>query len=234
MCISCGSLSECPHDVGTREDVSVSAPGADTADAENTCEMVTNAAVAPGEEVFNTYGARLTNAELLVRYGFVLDGNDNDILTWTTEEIWGAAGSALADPRPGCWEGDTGYGVCMEILRDWQYDAGWADSELVIDTEPDENRNPLYMTADGVLSHKLWVAIALAALRQQGMTMEVARTRQLMVRMARVQSQMEQEQTKVRNEASDKGVDVDDNDAYEVRGRACSRCLLCCSSPTSV
>jgi hypothetical protein len=89
----------------------------------------------PASEVFNTYGARLTNAELLVRYGFVLDANDNDILTWTTEEIWDAAGSALADPRPGCWEGDTGYGACMEILRDWQYDAGWADSELVIDTE---------------------------------------------------------------------------------------------------
>ena len=40
--------------------------------------MVVNAAIMPGEEVFNTYGAKLTNAELLVRYGFILDANDND------------------------------------------------------------------------------------------------------------------------------------------------------------
>jgi hypothetical protein len=47
---------------------------------------------------------------------------------------------------------------------------------------------------------------------------------------------MEQGQTMMLNEGSDKGadVDVDDNDAYEVRGRACSRCLLCRSFPTSV
>jgi hypothetical protein len=51
------------------------------------------------------------------------------------------------------------------------------------------------------------------------MTMEVAQTRQLIDTHGGTQNQMEQEQTKVRNEASDKGVDVDDNDAYEVRGR---------------
>jgi SET domain-containing protein 6 len=63
--------------------------GADAADAENTCEMVVNAAITPGSEIFNTYGSKLTNAELLVRYGFMLGANDNDVLTWTTEEIWG-------------------------------------------------------------------------------------------------------------------------------------------------
>ena len=215
VCTSCGTLAECPHDAEAREGISVLAPAVDTADSENTCEMVVNAVVAPGEEVFNTYGAKLTNAELLVRYGFMLDANDNDILTWTTDEIWDAAGAALADFRPRRWDDDPSYGVCMEILRDWQYDAGWADSELVIDAEPDENRNPLYMTADGALSHKLWLAIALAALRRQHATIKVAQLRQFTARLARVQIQVEQGQTKVQNEGCDK-----DDDAYEVR--ACS------------
>ncbi|KAH9967334.1 hypothetical protein BC827DRAFT_1173307 [Russula dissimulans] len=214
VCTSCGSLSECPHDAESREEVSPSAPGADTADPENTCEMVVNAAVGPGEEIFNTYGAKLTNAELLVRYGFMLDANDNDILTWTTEEIWDAAGAALADLRPRRWDNDAGYGACMEILRDWQNDAGWADSGLVIDTESDENRNRLYMTADGVLSHKLWLAIALAALPRQDAMIDVAFTRQLIERVAWVQTQMEQGQTRARNEGSD-----EDDDAYKVLDR---------------
>ena len=198
--------------------MSAPAPSTNTAEPENTCEMVVNAAVAPDGEVFNTYGAKLTNAELLVRYGFMLDSNDNDILTWTMEEVWDAAGSALTNVPPRRRDDDAGYATCMEILRDWQYDAGWGDSDLVIDTEPDENRNPLYMTADGVLSHKLWLAIALVSLRGQGMTIEAAHIRQLMARMARMQIQMEQGQTRARNEGSDKDDDDDDDDeAYEVR-----------------
>ena len=174
--------------------------------------MVVNAPIASGTEVFNTYGAKLTNAELLVRYGFLLDANDNDTLTWTIEEIWGAAGATLHDLRPRRWDDHAGYGACMEILRDWQYDAGWADSELVIDTEPSENRNLLYVTADGVLSHKLWLAIALATLWRQGMTIEVAQMGHLVTRIARAQIQLEQGQTESRKEGGD-----EDDDAYEVR-----------------
>lgn len=40
--------------------------------------MVTNTVVPPGEEVFNTYGEDLSNADLLVRYGFMSDVNEND------------------------------------------------------------------------------------------------------------------------------------------------------------
>jgi hypothetical protein len=179
--------------------------------------MVVNAAIEPGSEIFNTYGSKLTNAELLVRYGFMLDANDNDILMWTVEEIWDAAGAALDDLRPLRWDDYAGYGACMEILRDWEYDAGWADSELVIDTERSENRNPLYMTADGVLSHKMWLAIALATFWQQGTAIDVAQTRQLLTRIVWAQIQLEQGQARVEN---------DRDEAYEVRGRTCSRCLL--------
>jgi SET domain-containing protein 6 len=218
VCTSCGSLSECPHDLEDHVDVTASAPGADAADPENTCEMVVNAAIAPGSEIFNTYGSKLTNAELLVRYGFMLDANDNDILTWTVEEIWDAAGATLDDLRPRRWGDYPGYGDCMEILRDWENDAGWADSELVIDTERCENRNPLYMTADGILSHKLWLAIALATLWQQGTVIDVAQTRRFLTRIAWAQIQMEQGQMRVEDDG--------DGDEYEVRGRTCNRCLL--------
>jgi len=194
--------------------MAVPAPRADAADPDNTCEMVVNAPVAPGEEIFNTYGASLSNSELLLRYGFMLDANDNDVLTWTTEEIWDAAGAALSDPHLCRWEDEIGYGVCMEILRDWLYDRGWTDSELVVDTELEENRNALYMTADGILSHKLWVGIALASLqRLGGVKVEVMQTRQLLASMARAQIQLEQGQATAQGE----GDDDDDSDAYEVR-----------------
>ena len=191
------------------------APGGDAADPENTCEMVVNAAIAPGTEVFNTYGAKLSNAELLVRYGFILDANDNDTLTWTIDEIWDAAGATLYDLLPRRWDDHASYGACMEILRDWQYDAGWADSELVIDTEPSENITPLYVTAEGVLSHKLWSAIAVATLWRQGTTTEVTQMCHLLTRMARGQIQLEQGQT-----GSGKGGVNEDDEAYEVRGHA--------------
>ena len=179
--------------------------------------MVVNAAIAPGFEIFNTYGSKLTNAELLVRYGFMLDANDNDILTWTVEEIWDAAGATLDDLRPRRWGDYAGYGACMEILRDWEYDAGWADSVSVIDTKRNENRNPLYMTADGELSHKLWLAIALATLWRQGTTIDVAQTRRLLTRIACTQIQMEQGQTR--------RVEDDGDEEYKVRGRTCNRCV---------
>jgi hypothetical protein len=185
---------------------------ADAGDPDNTCEMVANAPVAPAAEIFNTYGASLGNAELLVRYGFMLDANDNDVLTWTTEEVWDAAGAALNDPHLCCWEGEIGHGICMEILRDWQYDKGWTDSELVVDSNLEDNRKALYMTADGALSHKLWVGIALASLQRQGVRMDVMQTCQLLQSMARTQIQLEQGQATVRGERGD-----DDNDAYEVR-----------------
>lgn len=214
VCTFCGSLSECPHDTENREDKAVPAPRADeAADPDNTCEMVAIAPVASGEEIFNTYGASLSNAELLVRYGFMLDANDNDVLTWTTQEIWDAAGAALSDPHRSRWEDEIGYGVCMEILRDWLYDRGWTDSELVADSKLEEDRNALYMTADGTLSHGLWVGIALASLQRQGVKVEAMQTRRLLASMARAQIQLEQGQ-----EATRRGEGGDDEcDAYDVR-----------------
>ena len=49
--------------------------------------MVSNTCIPPLTEVFNTYGEGLTNAQLLSQYGFILDMNDNDRVSWTATEI---------------------------------------------------------------------------------------------------------------------------------------------------
>lgn len=49
--------------------------------------MVSNTCIPPFTEIFNTYGDNLTNAQLLSQYGFILDINDNDRVSWTTAEV---------------------------------------------------------------------------------------------------------------------------------------------------
>ncbi|KAJ6508242.1 hypothetical protein C8R45DRAFT_437371 [Mycena sanguinolenta] len=84
VCPECGSLQRCVHDA-TLEHIPRSTKS--DADADDFYEMVANLAIPPNSEVFNTYGETLSNAELLVQYGFILDGNDNDHLTWTFDEL---------------------------------------------------------------------------------------------------------------------------------------------------
>jgi hypothetical protein len=63
--------------------------------------MVTNLPVEAGEEVFNTYGEHLSNAELLACYGFMLDENENDVVRWKLADLpWrGSHGSMLEMPN---------------------------------------------------------------------------------------------------------------------------------------
>lgn len=54
----------------------------------DTCDMVSHLPLAPWTaEVFNTYGDRLTNAQLVARYGFALDGNDNDVVVFDEDDL---------------------------------------------------------------------------------------------------------------------------------------------------
>ncbi|KAK0439427.1 hypothetical protein EV421DRAFT_1821113 [Armillaria borealis] len=78
VCPECGSLKECAHD----DDPS---PGSE--DLEDHFEMVSNMHIPSHREVFNTYGETLSNAQLLLRYGFILDVNDNDQVLWDIEEL---------------------------------------------------------------------------------------------------------------------------------------------------
>lgn len=53
----------------------------------DTCDMVANRLIPAGTEVFNTYGEQLTNAQLLARYGFALDGNENDTVGFSWADL---------------------------------------------------------------------------------------------------------------------------------------------------
>ncbi|KAH8825243.1 hypothetical protein DL96DRAFT_172876 [Flagelloscypha sp. PMI_526] len=80
VCPECGRLSDCPHDTVSSQENS------ETEDDD--LEMTTGLTVDPFEEVFNTYGTGLKNADLLLLYGFVLEANDNDVVTIDPEEVW--------------------------------------------------------------------------------------------------------------------------------------------------
>lgn len=54
---------------------------------EDTCDMMTNAPIPPYTQIFNTYGDFLSNAQLLVRYGFLLDGNERDFISWDLNQL---------------------------------------------------------------------------------------------------------------------------------------------------
>lgn len=105
VCVICGSLNECPHDGSADENDDSSSSETPSGDmerfssskhheptfADDTCEMVSNAPIFADDEVFNTYGENLTNAELLMQYGFVLDGNENDCIRWDWDQLFSAA-----------------------------------------------------------------------------------------------------------------------------------------------
>ncbi|OCH92088.1 SET domain-containing protein [Obba rivulosa] len=89
VCPICGSLGECPHDKDEQLEAAQSAlnistsaiPAVDRLNSD-TCEMVANRHILPHSEIYNTYGSHLSNAALLARYGFALEGNENDVISW--------------------------------------------------------------------------------------------------------------------------------------------------------
>lgn len=113
MCVICGSFDECSHD---DEDGSPSR----SFSSENTCEIVSNAPIFAGEQVFNTYGENLTNAQLLVQYGFIIDGNENDCVSWEVEELPWEVSSEIG--------GQLGVDSDGKVSRDlWDYCAAVAE-----------------------------------------------------------------------------------------------------------
>lgn len=93
VCATCGSLDICEHD---DDDPSLSNSPTIRRDAssasrrpqqEDICEMVSNASIYPGDEVFNSYDTNLPNAKLLCHYGFLLEGNSNDTVSWSDDEL---------------------------------------------------------------------------------------------------------------------------------------------------
>ncbi|THH06654.1 hypothetical protein EW146_g9543, partial [Bondarzewia mesenterica] len=168
VCAVCGSLAECAHDREggvVEDDQKDRVVGHQREEEDDVCEMVTNAPVGAGEEVFNTYGERLGNGELLVRYGFMVEGNENDVVSWTPEEVWDVAAGD---------EGRGGVAEAVEVLRGWGAYAGWEESDLVANVDVDGgNSRVCCVTGDGAISHGLWVMCALGVLGE-GSLMQMA------------------------------------------------------------
>ncbi|KAK7022172.1 SET domain-containing protein [Favolaschia claudopus] len=154
VCPECGSLDRCAHD-----DMAVdSVPRSTISDhSDDVFEMVSNCAIPPNSEVFNTYGETLSNADLLVQYGFILDGNDNDQLTWTWDELAQFSENHLAASAR-TWDSIGGRAYFEDLLRSiisrpWK---SISDSELM---HLDHNQ-PFSLNGDATVSHGLWLYFA--------------------------------------------------------------------------
>jgi hypothetical protein len=137
-------------------------------------EMVTNAPVLPNREVFNTYGEKLGNADLLVRYGFAIDGNEWDRISWDLEELWDDVNeidNQGTSSWPGRIERVTKYWV--DIVEKWsdRWVELFSKSEFVYvnpvgrgvwTTEGGGNEGSmLCMNSDGKITHQMWLYCAL-------------------------------------------------------------------------
>ncbi|KAI0791620.1 hypothetical protein BC629DRAFT_375615 [Irpex lacteus] len=152
-------------------------------DSVDTCDMVANLVIPPGEEVFNTYGEHLTNAQLLARYGFALDGNENDVVTFDCDDLppvdFDAQNGGVVD-------------AARQVLALWPRYDRWKESSLVYhadtsaateDAPPPSVRlfsntthlhNPssstpirMCVNSDAKITHELWVCCALLSLAHQ-------------------------------------------------------------------
>ena len=123
-------------------------------------EMVSNTCIPPFSEVFNTYGDDLTNAQLLSQYGFILDMNDNDRVSWTASEV-------LRILAPGqCTDGDL-----EELLTHLRRAVPLIPTDHVLF----EHSQLVYfnphmidefcLNSEGKISHHLWILLLLVACR---------------------------------------------------------------------
>jgi len=110
--------------------------------------MVSNAVVHPQSEIFNTYGEHLTNAQLLDQYGFLLDVNDNDRVSWSLGDLFETFGVQ-----------DSGVSTRLLRLQD-TLPAGhplFENSELIFWNE--DSTDTLVINSEGKISHQLWGAL---------------------------------------------------------------------------
>jgi SET domain-containing protein 6 len=123
-------------------------------------EMVSNTCIPPLAEVFNTYGEGLTNAQLLSQYGFILDMNDNDRVSWTATEV-----VHILAPRQ-CTDLDL-----EEFLTHLRQAVPFIPTDHVLFEDSQlVYFNPLMidefcLNSEGKISHHLWILLLLVACR---------------------------------------------------------------------
>ncbi|KAG5646210.1 hypothetical protein DXG03_004036 [Asterophora parasitica] len=166
VCFYCGSLYECVHDAEPSSSDNTqprreSIHRHEEKEFDSYYEMVSNSAILPHEEVFNTYGETLTNAQLLVQYGFILDVNDSDRLTWDVKDVCTdhtgiSVGACTSDlPRlEYIWSAVLSCATVSRMLE------RIAESNLVY-VHDETSVDVLCLDGEGKISHPLWILLAL-------------------------------------------------------------------------
>jgi SET domain-containing protein 6 len=117
---------------------------------QNTCDMVANAFIAAGAEVFNTYGPALSNAQLICQYGFALDGNEHDVVSWDETEL-------REFVSPDAWDKQQSY--VAELRERWKEYTAWESSDLVFNIDRSASLagpRTYLVNSDGSISHDFW------------------------------------------------------------------------------
>lgn len=147
VCPECGSFRECEHD---SDDDGHRIRSSQWMDGTHDLyyEMVSNAEIQPNEEIFNTYGEGLCNAQLLVQYGFILDPNDNDVLSFDMNEILTLFSSHDVNSEVPLFEG-------ADLIS--QNDL-FKDSDLVSPHIHSPSKDTDFcIDSDGKISFQLWI-----------------------------------------------------------------------------
>ncbi|KAI0806624.1 hypothetical protein C8Q74DRAFT_1190256 [Fomes fomentarius] len=162
VCPTCGSLSECPHDredptqLSADEIIFNISPALDPAD---TVDMVTVRSVPGGAEIFNTYGANLSNAALLARYGFLLEGGETDVVTFG----WPGSGLVISMRDLEGRISPSAYSSLQKIVND-------SALAFVPSQSADGTTSSLCINSDGQISLGLFVWAVMDALTRQNTT----------------------------------------------------------------
>ena len=199
VCSMCGSIRECVHDED--EDGQLGNPRAsnsatvyvaaaarqkhgkthvtDIREMDDCYEMVSCAPIVPGSEVYNTYGDKLGNGQLLVHYGFLLEGNEHDRITFDSEDLDGLVRSPEERRRVAeLW--NRANEEWSHGLRQWLT----KDSRLVYSEACDdgldrgrqqsnshrEGSSIFRVNGDGKITDGLWLYCSLVSLDKIGVT----------------------------------------------------------------
>ncbi|GAA5849142.1 hypothetical protein JCM9279_005802 [Rhodotorula babjevae] len=177
VCPECGTLGACVHDdEGEPERERESALGpprtSSARDEAETVDMVCERDVEPGEEVYNTYGGALSNAHLVAAYGFLLEGNEHDVVSFerrsaleTLVRLVDAAGGHPCSAEQLVPELDELEAASQTALNGNLLIA--VDHPLIAPFPPPTSSSPasldLVIDADARISTSLWLAVALVA-----------------------------------------------------------------------
>ncbi|KIK69593.1 hypothetical protein GYMLUDRAFT_512401 [Collybiopsis luxurians FD-317 M1] len=131
-------------------------------ESEDTCDMVSNTHIPPHSEIFNTYGEHLTNAQLLVQYGFALDVNDNDRVSWRFDDLVRFLDSSSKDSTTTSSSSTTRLELPWDVLVESFDREVFSESELLFDpdTSNTTTMEVFRINCEGKLSWQLWLLIA--------------------------------------------------------------------------